>query len=156
LLSGPQAIPSHHMRFVTRGFVQLMLIVLAACAGASGAQHDRQPQPLRDILTRDEILASTSNTGDLLQAIQSLRPNFLVTHPSAHSSRSAAALPLAVYVGRIRQTGIDALKSIGAANVAEVRYLDPTAAQNQFGFVATGGALVIKLYETPKNPEGGA
>jgi len=67
-----------------------------------------------------------------------------------------AALPLAVYVGRIRQTGIDALKSIGAANVAEVRYLDPTAAQNQFGFVATGGALVIKLYETPKNPEGGA
>ena len=131
-----------------------MLTGLAACAGASGAQRDHPPQPQRDILTRDEILASTSNTGDLLQAIQSLRPNFLVTHPSAHSKRSAAALPLAVYVGRIRQTGIDALKSIGASNVAEVRYLDPTAAQNQYGFAATGGALVDKLFEKPKDPDG--
>jgi len=143
------------MRSLTRGLVQLTLVGLAACAGAaSGAQRDHQPQPQRDLLTRDEILASTANTGDLLRAIQSLRPNFLTTHPSVHSQRSAAALPLAVYVGQIRQTGLDALKSIGAANVAEVRYLDPTAAQNQYGFVATGGALVVKLYEKPKDPDG--
>jgi hypothetical protein len=38
--------------------------------------------------------------------------------------------------------------------VAEVKYLDPTAAQNQFGFGATGGALVVKLYEKPKDPDG--
>src|SRR5262245_4441267 len=131
------------MRLVTRSFLQLVLMGLAACAGASsGVQRDHQPQPQRDILSRDEILASTSNTGDILQAIQSLRPKFLLTHPSAHSTRSAAALPLAVYVGRMRQTGIDALKSISAASVAEVQYLDPTAAQNQYGFGATGGALV--------------
>lgn len=131
-----------------------MLVGLVACAGAgSGAKRDHQPQPDHDVLSRDEILASTANTGDVLQAIQSLRPNFLLTHPSAHSKRSAAALPLAVYVGRMRQTGIDALKTINAASVAEVRYLDPTAAQNQFGFVATGGALVVKLYEKPKDPE---
>jgi len=142
---------------VTRSLRRLVMVGVAACAGASSsAKRDHQAQPEHDVLTREEILASTSNTGDVLQAIQSLRPTFLQTHPSAHSKRSAAALPLAVYVGRIRQTGLDALKSINAANVAEVRYLDPTAAQNQFGFVATGGALVIKLYETPKNPEGGA
>jgi hypothetical protein len=143
------------MPLLMRSFFQLMLIGLAACAGAaSGAQRDHRPEPQRDVLTRDEILASTSNTGDLLRAIQSLRPNFLVTHNSAHSQRSAAALPLAVYVGQMRQTGLDALKSISAANVAEVKYLDPTAAQNQFGFGATGGALVVKLYEKPKDPDG--
>jgi hypothetical protein len=38
--------------------------------------------------------------------------------------------------------------------VAEVRYLDPTAAQNLYGFVATGGALVVRLYDASKNPEG--
>lgn len=147
--------PNLFMRLVTRPLLQLMLIGLAACAGTvSGAQREHQLQPQRDILTRDEILQSTASTGDLLRAIQSLRPNFLVTHNSAHSDRSAAASPLAVYVGQIRQTGLDALRSINASNVAEVRYLDPTAAQNLYGFVATGGALVVRLYDASKNPEG--
>jgi len=55
----------------------------------------------------------------------------------------------------VRQSGgVEALKSINAGNVATVRYLDPTAAQNQFGFRATGGALVVTLDDPSKNPEG--
>ncbi|HEY6827983.1 MAG TPA: hypothetical protein VI259_14085 [Gemmatimonadaceae bacterium] len=107
------------------------------------------------MLTRQEIMESTSSTSDLFQAIQSLRPHFFMTHPSAHSAQSAAALPLAVYIGGVRQSGgVEALKSINAGNVAMVRYLDPTAAQNQFGFRATGGALVVTLDDPTKNPDG--
>jgi len=107
------------------------------------------------VLTRQEILSSTANTGNLFQAIQSLRPNFLMTHPSAHSRQSAAALPLAVYIAGVQQSsGVEALKSINAGNVSNVRYLDPTAAQNQFGFRATGGALIVTLDDPSKKPDG--
>ena len=42
----------------------------------------------------------------------------------------------------------------GGANrvtLAEVRYLDPTASQNEFGPAASGGALVVKFYR-PDEP----
>ncbi len=129
-----------------------LVLVVAACGKAPAGAH---PAPEHDVLSQDEIMMSTASTGNLLQAIQSLRPNFLMPHPSAHSPQSAAALPLAVYIGGIRQSGgIEALKSINAANVSTVRYLDPTAAQNQFGFHATGGALVVTIEDPSKRPDG--
>jgi len=144
-----------HGRVSVRSAIAALALVLAACGPQNGSLPTHL-QPQREILTRDEILSSTASTADLLQAIQSLRPNFLATHPSAHSRRSAAAQPLAVFIGVNRQTGLEALKSISAANVAEVRYLDPTASQNMFGLSATGGALVIKLYDASKNPDAGS
>ena len=141
------------MRSLLRIVYGASLVALTACGKAAGSSA--HPAPEHDVLTRQEIMASTASTGDLLQAIQSLRPNFLAAHPSAHSSYSAAALPLAVYISGVRQSGgVEALKSINAGNVATVRYLDPTAAQNQFGFRATGGALVVTLDDPSKNPEG--
>jgi len=141
------------MRLLLRIAYGASLFALAACGKAAGSSA--HPAPEHDVLTRQEIMAATASTGDLLQAIQSLRPNFLAVHPSAHSTYSAAALPLAVYISGVRQSGgVEALKSINAGNVATVRYLDPTAAQNQFGFRATGGALVVTLDDPSKNPEG--
>jgi hypothetical protein len=101
------------------------------------------------LLTREEILSSTAQQGDLLQAIHSLRPNFL-------SARGRAPLTgLVVYVNRIRQTGgLEALQSIAATKVAEVRYLEPTAALNEFGPVAGGGALVVTLFDPSREPIG--
>jgi len=129
------------------------LIGLGACGKPAGPSSQAAPE--HDVLTRQEILSSTANTGNLFQAIQSLRPNFLMTHPSAHSRQSAAALPLAVYIAGVQQSsGVEALKSINAGNVSNVRYLDPTAAQNQFGFRATGGALIVTLDDPSKKPDG--
>jgi hypothetical protein len=50
-----------------------------------------------------------------------------------------------VYVNRIRQTDIAALRTLRASDVEEVRYLDPTASQSELGPTAAGGALVVKL-----------
>ncbi len=141
------------MRSLTRTAFLALVIGFAACGKAAGTSSHSAPD--HDVLTRQEIMASTSSTGDLFQAIQSLRPNFLLPHPSAHSTMSAAALPLAVYISGVRQSGgVEALKSINVGKVEAVRYLDPTAAQNLFGFRATGGALVITLDDPTKNPDG--
>jgi hypothetical protein len=137
---------------VWRPIVRLALTLFAlATVGCKSMGPPGPPLPHheRDLLTREEILNSTAQQGDLLQAIHSLRPNFL-------STRGKAPLTgIVVYVNRIRQTGgLEALQSISATKVAEVRYLEPTAALNEFGPVAGGGALVVTLFDPSREPIG--
>lgn len=98
-------------------------------------------------------MSSNARQGDLYQAIRSLRPNFFMTPSSVHSSGSTASSPLAVYIGRLRQAGVESLRTISATSVELVRYLDPTASQNEFGQMASGGALVITLIDPTKPPD---
>jgi hypothetical protein len=107
------------------------------------------------VLTREEILASTAYQGDILQAITSLRPNFLA-NPRVSTPGSSSSAPLVVYVERIQQSSIEALRSISADKVAEVRYLEPMASQSQFGSKASGGALVVRLYHPTEPPPAAA
>ena len=127
------------------------LFALTGCASATSAPR-RVSSPERNLLTREEILSSNARQGDLFQAIQSLRPQFFMTAPSVHSTGSTASSPLAVYIGKLRQAGIESLRSIAATSVVAVRYLDPTASQNEFGPIASGGALVITLVDPSKLP----
>jgi hypothetical protein len=137
-----------------RPIVYLCLAATMLVAGCSklGPSTSPPPQSQRNVLLREEILASTAQQGDLLDAIHSLRPTFLATPRSVYSGSSAASAPLVVYVDRMRQTGIEALRSISATKVAEVRYLDPTAALSQFGPIASGGALLVKLFDPSREP----
>jgi len=131
-----------------------LAFALASTACSSfGPPQQPSPQSQRNILTREEILASTANQGDLLDAIHSLRPTFLAKPHSVFAGNAAAAVPLAVYIDRIRQSGVEALRSIAAGKVAEVRYLDPTASLNEFGPTARGGSLLIRIFDpAPKVP----
>jgi hypothetical protein len=135
-------------RPIVRFAVGVFALAAVACK-SMGPPGPPLPHHERDLLTREEILSSTAQQGDLLQAIHSLRPNFL-------SARGRAPLTgLVVYVNRIRQTGgLEALQSIAATKVAEVRYLEPTAALNEFGPVAGGGALVVTLFDPSREPIG--
>lgn len=101
---------------------------------------------------REEILSSTAQQGDLLQAIQSLRPQFLAAPRGVYRPSSPTAAPIAVYVDRVRQADLASLRSISASKVAEVRYLDPTSALNEFGPTAGGGALLVKLLDPLREP----
>ena len=134
-----------------------IVYVLAAILAASACTAMGPPKPVgpaaqRDLLTREEILESTAMQGDLLNAIHSLRPNFLA--PPHGVVRGSAAAPIAVYVDRIRQSGLEALRSISASKVAEVRYLDPTTSLNELGPVASGGALLVRMFDPSKSPTG--
>jgi hypothetical protein len=132
-----------------RPIARFGLVLIAVSAGCSsfGPPQPPAPQSQRSILTREEILASTANQGDLLDAIHSLRPTFLARPRSVYAGNSSAAAPLAVYVDRIRQSGVESLRSIAAGKVAEVRYLDPTASLNEFGPTASGGSLQVRMFD---------
>ena len=136
-----------------RPIVRSALIALSLAAAACksmGPPGPPAPHHERDLLTREEILSSTAQQGDLLQAIHSLRPNFLAP-PRGRTPLTG----LAVYVNRIRQNGgLDALRSISATKVAEVRYLEPTAALNELGPAAAGGAIVVTLADPSREPVG--
>lgn len=136
-----------------RPIVALGLSAWVAVAGCSGLGSPRTaPHWQRDVLTRDEIVQSTAYQGDLLDAIHSLRPHFLAIPRGVYSRSSPAASPLAVYVNGIRQSGVGSLRSIAASKVATVRYLDPTASLNEFGPTASGGALLVTMYDPSKEP----
>ena len=54
-------------------------------------------------------------------------------------------MPIALYVDGRKDTGIDALKIMDPLTIEEVRYLDPTRSENEFGPTAANGAVVVKL-----------
>jgi hypothetical protein len=138
-------------RPIVRLSLAAVTIVAAACKSL-GPPGPPPPSRQRDLLTREEILSSTAQQGDLLQAIHSLRPQFFAVPRGVYSRSSPAATPIAVYVDRVRQSGVDALRSISASKVAEVRYYEPTAALNEFGPTAGGGALLIRMFDPSKEP----
>jgi hypothetical protein len=140
-----------------RPIVRLGLAVLtigAAACKSLGPAGPPPPSRQRDLLTREEILSSTAQQGDLLQAIHSLRPQFLAVPRGVYSRSSPTSAPIAVYIDRVRQSGVESLRSIAASKVAEVRYLEPTAALNEFGPTAGGGALLVTMFNPAKEPNG--
>jgi len=101
----------------------------------------------RDVITREEIQGSAARSGDLHRAIRSLRPHFLETGRGVRTLGNSIIEPLSVYVDGARQTGAEALRTLPADAVEEVRYLDPTKAGNELGPRASGGALLVKLHK---------
>lgn len=120
---------------------------LCAIAAPAGAQKRD-----RDVLTRDEILASAQKDADLFQAIRSLRPNFF-TGVRGTTSLMKGRAQIAVYIEGGRRNDTDALKQILASEVAEVRHLSPSQAETEYGVDHNAGAIVVKLYHGGKpNP----
>lgn len=113
--------------------------VLTMVAPEAAEAQRRQP----DRITPEEIDASQHRQLNIHEFIRRTRPGFLEL-PGARGG-GAATPPIAVYVDGRRQGGVDALKSIPAANVQDVVYFEPQRAAAEFGPQAASGAIVIKL-----------
>ncbi|MDQ3672862.1 MAG: hypothetical protein M3365_00575 [Gemmatimonadota bacterium] len=125
---------------------RLGLILFAASALLAGSPDETVAQKRqRNVITREEIQASAFKTGNLHAAIRSLRPQFLAPARGVRTLGNSIVEPLAVYLNGTRQNDVDALRTIQADAVDEVRFLTPTEAGNQFGPKASGGALLVKL-----------
>jgi hypothetical protein len=138
------------LRWTARAVAAALLMVAAGCRGA-GPDTAPAPKTQRDVIMRDELLASARSDLDLYQAIRSLRPHFLVPAPGVR--RASAPTAIAVYLDGVRQAGVESLRSIGAGFVEEVRYLSPTASQNELGVAASGGAIMVKMHRPTAEPD---
>ena len=124
----------------------------AAAALIAGAiiaitpSHAAAQKRQRDRINRDELMKSSQRDQDLYEAIRALRPRFLDNPPGVRTlGGSNGMAPVTVVVNGARESGIDALRTIRVADVEEVRYLDPTQSENEYGPRSNGGAIVVKL-----------
>ena len=125
----------------------VMLAGLALAAPEAAAQA-RQ----RDVLPREEILAPGQKDRDLFQIVRSLRPHFLSRPRGVRSMVNGPPAPVQLYVNDARQPSLDILKLIKPEEVEEIRYLEPSRAQDQYGITHSGGAILVKLRGAANTP----
>jgi hypothetical protein len=107
----------------------------------------------KDVITREEIEKSGQKDLDLLQAIKALRPQFLEGPRGVRTMGGGAIYPTILVVDGRRMGELDGLSQIMAMDVREVRYLDPSKSQNEYGINANGGAVVVKLMSSKKEKD---
>lgn len=102
--------------------------------GATGAS--------RYLVTEDEL----ANLGDrsAYEALVQLRPSFLHSRDT-QTSRNPIPAPVDVFVDGGRTEGVEALKSIRASTVKEMRFYEPQDANTKFGTGHNGGVIAVTL-----------
>jgi len=118
-----------------------LLLAVSLISVAPSALHAQKKS--RDIITREEIDASAQKEQDIFAVIRGLRPHFLAP-PRGVRTLGNSSMRMSLYVDGTRETDFNALKNIMASTVLEVRYLDPTQSESEYGTVASGGAVVVK------------
>jgi hypothetical protein len=126
------------------------LLLAASACGPSQSSEEPVPRAQRDVLTHEEIVNSPQDLSSLYSAIQALRPNFLASPMGIRPS--TANKSVTIYVNGAIQTGLETLQAIPADHVEEVRYLEPMKAQSEFGPVASGGAVLVRLRKASADP----
>jgi hypothetical protein len=117
------------------------------------APGDATAQKKRDVITRDEIQQSAHKDLDLHRVVRSLRPHFLAPPRGQRTLGMAPPAPVALYVDGSRMGGLDGLQQISAADVDEVRYLEPARAQETYGITVSGGAVLVTMNKSRKAPQ---
>lgn len=130
----------------------MAVVVVAGFGWSAGPEAAAAQKRQRDVITREEIQASAHRDMDLFQAVRSLRPHFLAPPRGNRTMGSGRPANTVVYIDGNKAGELDALKNIPAANVEEVRYLDPARAEEEYGITHNGGAVLVKLAQAPKPP----
>ena len=133
------------MRLVRTTLIALMVAALGGSVNTVEAQK-RQ----RDVITREELVAVDRQGMDVYQAIRNLRPHFLAPPRGNRTMGGYTPAPTVLYVDGLRQGELESLKMMMVTNVEEIRYLEPSKAQEEYGMSHSGGAVLIKLNKSPK------
>jgi outer membrane cobalamin receptor len=120
-------------------FTVVLMAGLLSFAPRTAAAQKRS----RDVITREEIEASAQKDQDIFAVIRSLRPHFLAPARGVRTLGNSS-VKMSVYVDGVRETDANSLKSLPALAVEEVRYLDPSRSESEYGPDANGGAVVVK------------
>lgn len=119
-------------------FCFLAALFLAACAASTGT---KSPRRSTDLITAEEIAASTAR--DAYEAIQLLRPEWLIPRGIASPNNPRSTIP-AAYLNSSRLGDIENLRGINTLSIAEIRLLSPHDATTFLGTGHVGGAIMVK------------
>jgi hypothetical protein len=131
-----------------------ILVTALACAGGSSPSATPSPSGSSsttaaaprdpDLITADELASPAVSTGNALDAVRRLRPNFLIVRGmTSMKNASAGGVHVSVDGGALQT--VDVLSSLRASEVAEIRYLNPSSAAQRFGTnTGSGGVILVK------------
>jgi hypothetical protein len=138
----------------------LLLAAGAACSsgGASRAESDASAQPEtsvrrdRTVIRRDELADPAVAGRNVLEAVRSLRPQFLTVR-GTHTLQDTATARRGMVdpeAGKVHASidgtkvvSLDELASIPASSVMEIRFLTPAQAMQRFGGAAREGPVIL-------------
>lgn len=129
----------------TQMLLTMLVGVGVALAGADQAEAQKRQ---RDVITLLELEQTGKKAQDLYQAIRSLRPHFLQPPRGTRTMGSYTPDPTVVYVDGLRTGDLETLKTISTQNVFEVRYFEPSKAQEEFGMNHSGGAVLVRTMKS--------
>lgn len=127
-----------------RSLVRALALLLVVAASAQA-----QKRGDRSLLTRADLDEGGSGLTTAQDAIQRLRPNWL--RPPMGRNASAGMLgdgpsktsePI-VYVDEVRQPNLEALRTVAALKIVEIKYLDQNRAVQMMGPGHEAGAILI-------------
>ena len=120
-------------------FARLSLIALLSTASFScGARQARtSPRIDRNVITREQILENRYQTA--YEAVEALRAPWLVTRPDGLTVEREKI----VYLDERRLGGVQTLREIAAAQIIEIRHIDPATAINRWGVEHGQGVILV-------------
>jgi hypothetical protein len=140
----------------------LAILAGSACAKpasvpANGptATQAATPSRNRDVITRDELTAPSVSGLTVLDAVRSLRPQFLTvrgqnTMPAKENNDPAGRQLVDLESGKVHASidgnkivPVEELSGLRAGSVLEVRFLSPAAAMQKFGGSSRQGPVIL-------------
>jgi hypothetical protein len=133
--------------FNKRLYSSMLLVAAMACASSSAASDPGTTVGAgrnADIISAAELADPAVASGDALEAVQRLRPRFLMTR-GAISAKNASAGSTHVSVDGGPLLGVEQLSRLRPSQIAEIRYLNSSDAAQRFGTNAgSGGVILVK------------
>ena len=124
----------------------LCLAILAIPASLAAQDSAQKPPKIKrnpDLITQQEIEATSDATDTGLQLVQQLRPNWLRQRGTA-SIRSTTP-PVQVYVSGVKRGGPSSLDDISRQSIKEIQHLNGNDASSRFGMGHESGAILVIL-----------
>ena len=98
-------------------------------------------RPSKDLILPSEI--DGAHVPNAYEAIARLRPEYLQRRGRQTPESPTGQLP-SVFVNDVEQRELDALRTVPAGAIVEIRYLSASAAAPQFGRQHLGGVIAVR------------
>ena len=128
------------MRSSTARFAVTWLFSLALTACASATTQSGTNRETRNVLTQEQL--ATTNTTNLYEAIEKLRPDWLTSRGPTSVTNTAPAVP-SVYMNGAMLGKAEYLRQMRVLDVTEVRYWEAGPASARFGMGHPRGVIEL-------------